>query len=231
MVERVDGAVLWLRALLVASIAFFLGTAGHVTSDGRLPGPAVLPLVFGASVLLAVPMLARPASPTRLVALVVAGQTLLHLALTMSAGHVGDPVATAGPARRTALDVLPTVEGQRQGSLLDAYSSMSSGQHAATPTLPVGHLVADLRSHATMMAAHVVVAVVVGLWLAYGERCLFTLLALTGRRLVLALDLLVARPVLRRPRLRPVPVHRLPIRPADWLARPGTRRGPPLLSV
>lgn len=225
-----DGAVLWLRALLLASVAFFLGTAGHVTSDGRLPGPAVLATIFAVAVLLALPVLARPASPTRLVAVVVAGQTLLHLTLSLSAGHAGDPVAPPGPARRTALDVLPTVGGQRQGSLLDAYSSMS-GAHAPTPTLPVGHLVADLRSHAAMMAAHLVVAVVVGLWLAYGERCLFTLLALTGRRLVLTLGLLVARPVLRRPRLRPVPVHRLPIRPADWLARPGTRRGPPLLAV
>lgn len=229
MEKRVDAAVLWWRALTVASVSFFLGVAGHVTADGRLPGPALLGVFLALSVLLSVPMLTRPASATRLVAMVVGTQTLLHVALSVSAGHAGDVgrAVTTVPAPRT-LGSLPVVDGRRVGSLQDAYDP-TPGTDVLAPALPVGHLIDDLQTHAPMMAAHLAVAVVVGLWLAYGERALWTLIALAGRRVA-------PRPVVHHtaylpPRVAPVPDHRLPVRATDWLASPQTRRGPPLLAA
>jgi hypothetical protein len=73
--------------------------------------------------------------------------------------------------------------------------------------------------------------VLVGLWLAHGERCLWTLLSLTGRRLVLAvlLPVPVAPP---RPCLRSYLRVQAPLGPPSaWLTRPGTHRGPPLLAA
>ena len=45
---RVDACVLWARALIVGSLAFFLGVVGHVTADGLLPGPAFLTALLAA---------------------------------------------------------------------------------------------------------------------------------------------------------------------------------------
>ena len=226
MRDRVDAGVLWFRALTVASVFFFLGVAGHVTADGRLPGLAVLAAFFTMSVLLSVPLLSRPASAARLVAMVVGGQTVLHVALSVTAGHRGDVTAPAPTAfGPTSTGSLPVVDGRRVGSLQDAFDPVT-GTDALTAGLPVGHLVADLRSHAAMMVAHLAVAVVVGLWLAVGERALWTLLALAGRRF--APRLVVHRTAHRPARVTPVPVHHLPVRTTVWLAGPQSRRGPPL---
>lgn len=230
MTDRVDAAVLWARAGLLGAVAFFLGVVGHVTADGLLPGPALLAVLLVLSVALSAPMLHRRASPLRLAGMLVAGQTAIHVALTVSAGHVGDR-AGAVPSRAGALGALPTVDGRRVGSLQDAYDGAADQAGAAlAPTLPVGHLVDDLSAHAPMMAAHLAAAALVGLWLGYGERCLWTLIALTGRR-VLAVALAL-RPVLGPPRITAVDAERAPSGPRSvWLVRPDSRRGPPLLAA
>ncbi len=229
MERPIDTAVLWWRALMVASVSFFLGVAGHVTAAGRLPAPALLALLFALSVLLSVPMLTRPASTTRLVAMVVGGQAVLHLALSLTAGHTGDvrrASATVTPPGSEGL--LPLVGGRRVGSLQDAYAP-SGGGEALVPALPVGHLVGELHAHAPMMAVHLAVAAVAGLWLAYGERTLWTLIALARRRVVPRL--VVHHPAHVAPRVSPVPVDRRPVPDSDWRTGPQTRRGPPLLAA
>lgn len=229
MEDRVDAAVLWARALTIASVSFFLGVAGHVIADGRLPSLVLLGIFFALSVLLSVPMLNRPASTTRIVAMVVGGQTLLHVALSVTAGHAGDIEHAATTVRPTStLGFLPVVDGRRLGSLEDAFAS-AAGNDILAPALPVGHLVGDLQGHAPMMAVHLVVAVIAGLWLAHGERSLWTLIALAQRRLVPRL--VVHHPAHVPPRVAPEPAHRLPIHTTDWLASPQTRRGPPLLAA
>lgn len=232
MEPRLDAWVLWARALFVGGFACFLGMAGHVLADGLLPGTPYLVALFGVSVLLSVVVLSRPATAIRLAALMVGGQSFIHLCLTVSAGHVGDPrppsgttpPPLAGPAR------LPTVDGHRVGSFQDAFAG-TGHLPAVTPTLPVQHLVDDLSGHAPMMAAHLVVAALVGLWLAHGERCLWTLVHLTGRRLlalvrpVLPVSVLVLRGTARVADLVLPPARRC------WLTGQVTRRGPPLLAV
>ena len=54
--------------------------------------------------------------------------------------------------------------------------------HLSVPA-PVMHLVADMTGpHAAMALAHLAAAAVVGLWLALGERALWTVIALADRR-------------------------------------------------
>ncbi|HTW13940.1 MAG TPA: hypothetical protein VMF51_02365 [Nocardioides sp.] len=229
MEGRIDSYVLWLRALLVAGVAFFIGIAGHVTAEGLLPGPVALLFFFVFAVLLSAPLLNRPASRLRLVVMTVGGQALLHLALSVSGGHVGERSGGAVVApRTTTLSDLPVVNGQRHGSLLDAYAAGAGTSSAPAPALPVGHVLNDLTAHAPMMLAHLVVAAVVGLWLARGERCLWTVLALTGRRLVLVLTTVLAPPVLTRSRRVPAAEADLPLLRSRWLSQPLSRRGPPV---
>ena len=74
METRVDTLVLWARASLVGLLAFGLGVVGHVTADGLLPSPMFLVVLLVFSVLLSVPMLNRPASSLRIVAMLVVGR-------------------------------------------------------------------------------------------------------------------------------------------------------------
>lgn len=224
-----DPVVLWARALLLAFVACFLGVTGHVTADGLLPGPAWLVVLFLGSAALCVPLLARPASLRRIVVLLVGGQTLVHLFLTVAAGHRGDPATTvATPVGGS----LPMVDGRRVGSLQDQYDAMI-GSSQLQPTLPVGHLVNDLSAHAPMMAVHLVAAVLVGVWLAIGERSLWTLVALAStalvRPLLLAWALVHVRIVAPLGDLVTVPAEPPGLRAPARIARSVVRRGPPAL--
>lgn len=224
---RPGAALLWARAGGVGLLAVFLGVAGHVTADGRLPGPVVLVLLSAGAVLLSAPVLARPAGAVRLVLLMVGGQALVHVVLTVTAGHVGDPAA--GPTVRrvgSALPSLASADGRRTGSLQDAYDAVGP-VHASTPSVPA-HLVQDLVAHAPMMLVHLLAAALVGLWLAVGERALWALVAATGRRLGLAVHVLLA-PVPPAP-AAPAPAFLAARRPAcPAPTRPLLRRGPPLV--
>ena len=232
MSERPAPVVLWGRAALVGLLTTGLGIVGHVSADGLLPGPAVLLALAGAMVLLGVPVLAREASRLRLVCLTVGGQTVTHLVLAVSAGHRGD-VAAPATARVTAAPTaprLPTVDGRRVGSLQDAFQPTGgpSSPHSGGLAVP-GHLVQDLSDHAPMMAAHLVVAALVGLWLAHGERVFWTLVRTTAGGLLSLVTPYVAPWPASAVRLGLLPdsPERL-CRPRDGAARPASRRGPPV---
>ncbi|KQP66862.1 hypothetical protein [Nocardioides sp. Leaf285] len=232
---RVDPVVLWLRAGLLATVTLFLGAAGHVTADGLLPGPVVMTLLTAVTLVLSAALLARPASTLRLVTLLVGGQAAVHVVLSATAGHVGDAPTTATPAggaAQAASASLPQVDGRRVGSLLDAYTG-PAGDLASGPSLTLGHLVEDLAAHAPMMAAHLLAAALVGLWLAVGEHALWALVALAGAVLAAPWRLLAAwartrsLPAPARGRLVPTSHHPAPV--VAHLARSVVRRGPPAL--
>jgi hypothetical protein len=228
MGTRVDASVLWVRALFAGSFAFFLGVAGHLMANGLLPGAAFLVVLYLFTVGLSVPVLARPGSRVRLLGLMVGGQTFIHLCLTLTAGHVGDPKTAAPKPRDAGFTQLPVVDGQRVGSFQDAFSG-SNAMPATTPTLPIHHLIADLSAHAPMMVVHLTVAALVALWLAYGEKCLVTVLAVTTRWLVALIRPVqpFAAPAVLRSSLTEVAVAGF----RDvLLCRSVSRRGPPLLA-
>jgi hypothetical protein len=238
MDRTAGGALRWTRALLLAVVAMGSGVIAHLTANGRLPGPAVLGLLFLLCVAGAATLLGRPASTLRVVAMTVAGQTFVHGFLTALSGHRGDPplrraVATPAPAPAA----LPTGPG-RSGSYFDLVYAPAHQGAGAQPVLPapVQHLMADLTGpHAVMALAHVAAAVIVGLWLAVGERALWLLVGLAAdgaRRVVEAACSSYAR--VRggtRELPAPLPLRRdgPPPRRRQVLDRIVVRRGPPLL--
>ena len=230
MDRTASGALLWARALLVASVAFFAGVFGHVSADGLLPSPLVLAGLLALGVPFCATQLTRQVSMPRIVVLLVAGQTAVHVALSLAAGHRGD--APSATVSRMSGVALPTEDRQRVGSLLDGYqASVGQGSGHVEPSLPVGSLVGEVAAHAPMMAAHLAAAAVVGVWLALGERSLWALVALATA--VLVRPLLIARAGLRlavRP-TRPAAVPTAAPAPPSLvlLARSVSRRGPPAL--
>ncbi|KRF34110.1 hypothetical protein [Nocardioides sp. Soil805] len=224
-------ALLWGRAVVLTAATFLVGALGHVTAGGLLPGATVLVPLVAVGTALAATFLARPASARLLVALVVGGQTLVHAALSLTAGH-GTAGQTAPPARPTPAPSgspsgsLPTDAGGRVGSLQDHYES-SVGAPAAT-----GLSVPDpaaLLDHLPMFLAHAAAGVVVGLWLALGERAVWALLSLAVRTVLAPLVVLLPLTPARRPRPSVVHLHPLHRTPRDRVARGVVRRGPPVL--
>src|SRR4051794_11031166 len=65
MDRTAGGALRWARALLLAVVAMGSGVIAHLTADGRLPGPAMLGLLFLLCVAGAAALLGRPASTLR----------------------------------------------------------------------------------------------------------------------------------------------------------------------
>lgn len=231
VVETVAGPwLLWLRAAVVGVAVFGIGAISHVSADGLMPGAGVSSLLLVICIVLAAPLLERPATRRRLVAMVVGGQTALHLALSLTAGH-----GTSGQASSTAAanfdsaPSLPVVDGRRVGSLRDAYDAGTAG--AAPAVDPDGahlgllHLVTHLITDAPMMLAHTVAAVLVGLVCAYGEQILWSVLLLASGRFAIP----GALPALAVPGPRGGRVRRTPVTVPDplWHASPVSRRGPP----
>lgn len=216
-------SLLWWRAVTVSAMTFLVGAVGHASTGGLLPSWFVLGAMFAVGTAISAAFLARPASARRIVALVVLGQTACHGLLSLTAGHAGD---VAAAPQVTVPGALPLSDGQRVGSLQDHYEAMVGAPSAGSAlTVPDP---AALLDHAPMFLAHTLVAVVVGLWLAAGERALFSLLTLVFTAVVALFLGLVPVPLLPR---RAAPLRRRPATPPSLarVARIVVRRGPPAL--
>ncbi|WP_107766819.1 hypothetical protein [Nocardioides terrigena] len=226
-----DPLLLWGRALVLTVATFLVGALGHVTAGGLLPGVPALVLLLATGTTLAAAFLSRPASTRLLVGLVVLGQTLVHGALSLTAGHgdghgAGD-TAAASYTSPPLTGSLPTGSGGRVGSLQDHYEATVEAPVAAGLTVPDP---ASLLDHAPMFLAHAAAGVLVGLWLAVGERAVWSLLTLAVRT-VLAPLVAVLVPLTPARRLRPAVAHLHPLH-RTALERVGgsvVRRGPPAL--
>ena len=226
------GALLWARASFVAVVAFLTGVIGHVSAGGLLPSPLVLAGLLVLAVSFCASQLTEPASMRRIVLVLMAGQTAIHVALSVTAGHRGDGHPAAAVARSGEL-ALPTQDGQRVGSLLDGYqATLAHGSGQVEPALPVGTALAEMSAHAPMMAAHLTAAALVGVWLSVGERSLWTLVALAGTALLRTLLLALAWLRTAVVTVPPAPLAAAepgPLPSLVLLARSVRRRGPPAL--
>lgn len=224
MPNRPD-SLLWWRAGMVAAMTLLLGAVGHVSGGGLLPSWLALAAMCVLSVPLCAVHLARPASTRRIMALVVSGQTACHVLLSVSAGHNGDR-AGAPPRDPIGTSALPAIEGPRVGSLHDHYEA-TVGTPLAAQMLSVPDPIA-LLDHLPMFLAHTVVAALVGLWLAAGERALWALLTMVFTAVVALCVVPVAPSVVARPgmvlRRRPATLPSL-----ARVSRCVVRRGPPAL--
>lgn len=221
--------LLWWRAAMVSAMTFLVGAVAHVSAGGLLPSWFALAAMMAIGTTISGVVLSRPASTARIVGLVVLGQTACHALLSVTAGHGGRSDGHgSGAATSSAIGAggLPVSDGGRTGSLHDHYESMvASGSGGSALSIPDPTAVLD---HLPMFVAHSLVAVVVGLWLAAGERALLTLLSLAVSVLVAVLAWPTQVPVATaRVRTLPRRAHALPS--LARVSRSVVRRGPPAL--
>ncbi len=214
-----------LRAALFAVVCVTLAAVGHsFMSAHQLPALALL----GAFAVTAAAAWAaagrRRGAPTIAGALFVL-QGALHLLFSMAGAHAGDtghPTAAA-PSRMTGTHAMHGT------TAADGAVGMTGTHHMSSA--PGTWMSMDMSSG--MLAAHLLAALLCGLWLAHGEAAFLTL-----ARAALAYAFTPLRLILARVRVPDVP--RRTIRRARRAAhRPHTvvlahtlsRRGPPRLSV
>lgn len=178
--DRASGVLLWGRAATLSAVVMLVGSVSHVSAGGLLPHAGWLAAMTAVCAVLCARFLLTAIGTFRLVAVVVAGQALVHVALTVSGGHRAAPTGAAGLADH------PHAPGEGAGAL-------HALQHAAETTAltndpghsaaygALGHLVEHTVSAGPLMLlGHLAAAVAVGLWLAVGESALWTVLALTS---------------------------------------------------
>lgn len=241
-------ALVLARAGVLGTAALASGVVSHVAGGGRLPGVLVLGLLLAASVGAAARLLRVRATPARLVAMVVGGQTLVHVALSTLAGHRGDrvsvPAAGAGAPRLDPTLGATAGGGPRTGSLRDFYAASvppapTSGAGSSDGWLTglVGHQLDHLAAQGpSMVLAHLGGAAALGLFLGVGETALWRLVHLVAARAVvvrarwrLLLSGYAARSGATVLRL-PAAASRLPVDGPRRLDHPAVlHRGPPHL--
>ncbi|MET8078132.1 hypothetical protein [Streptomyces sp. NPDC005303] len=172
------------RAAVFAAVCVLLAALGHVLMSGaQVPGrtlAASLAVTGCAGWCLA----GRERGLPLIVAVVVVAQTALHAAFTLT-----QPTAAAPDVGAMHME---SMHMSGMDSLGAAPMGTSSGVDAFSFLVPFG-----------MYAAHLLAALLTGLWLAYGERAAFRILRAVAARLVAPLRLLLALPATpHRPRLR-----------------------------
>jgi hypothetical protein len=209
-----------MRVLTLPSVLFTSGLAGHALAGGDTPSASVLVPLFLIIVLAVAPFAEGASSPARSVVLLAGGQGLLHAALQLFGGTVVASTTMHGPAASAATG----------SPAAGSHSMMHHGAGASHD--PVMSLTSD--GHLVMLLAHLAAGVVVGLWLAAGERAFLTLLALTVRPLVNAWRTVawVARSgvtavVVTSSRPQIGWSLRCVVRRSMWTAGVVSRRGPP----
>ncbi|MGW2715441.1 hypothetical protein ACWC4J_41780 [Streptomyces sp. NPDC001356] len=196
------------RTAVFAAVCVVLAALGHVLMSGRdVPAWALaagLAGTGGAGWCLT----GRERGPALVVALVVAAQAALHSAFSLA--------RTAAPGTPSA--PVPAGMGAMPADAVD----MGHMAHMAHSTDGTGWPASG------MLAAHLLAALLTGLWLAYGERAAFRILRAVAGRLAAPLRLLLALPATadhpgprpRRPRSDRAPGLEL-------LCHAITSRGPP----
>ena len=215
-----DAVLRGMRVLTLPSVLFTSGLAGHVTSGGATPAGWVLVALFVLTVVGVAPFVGTPLSPARVVALLVGGQGVLHTALQLLGGTAVTATTTMCDAGTGGPVSSPT------SSHLMTHPDAASSHGFWMSLMSGGHLV--------MLLAHLAAAVVVGVWLAAGERALWMSLALTARPLVEAWATVTAAArggvdavIVSCPRLQTGWDLRHVVRGRVWIAGVASRRGPP----
>ena len=126
--ETAGGALVWLRALALATVALVAGSVAHAGAHGVLPPPLVLVALLAVGTTGAAPLLRGPAGTGRVVLLLVLGQAAVHAALTALGGH-RDDVPLTHPAHGPALWVARLAED------LTADHALMALAHAAAATV------------------------------------------------------------------------------------------------
>jgi hypothetical protein len=216
-----DAVLRWVRVLTLPSVLFSCALAGHAAAGGVTPDTSVLVPLFVLTVVAVASFAGASIRPAGAVALLVAGQGLLHAALQLlgrTAVTVTTPICGADtdpPVVSAPMSCHHMMHGGAELSHGSAMSLMGSG-------------------NVVMLLAHLSAAVVVGVWLAAGERAFSTVLVLAARPVVAAWRTVTGvaqvrggAVVLSSPRPQLGWGLRCAVRGPVWAAGAVCRRGPP----
>ncbi|MFI9271204.1 hypothetical protein ACIGXM_10900 [Kitasatospora sp. NPDC052896] len=211
------------RAAVFAAACVLLGALGHALMSGEPVPEWALAVAFAGVGVTAWWLTGRERGPLLVTGLTVGAQAALHVFFSLSQAAVGSPApAGSGLAQqwaqlllcsRSAPSPAQAVQFLEAAGLGDRFSpppagmpgmpgmDMGMGPQQAVPPM-------DMASHGGgavgMLAAHLVAALLLGLWLSAGEHAVFRFGRTLAIRLFAPLLLLLrlARPP-HRPRLRP----------------------------
>ncbi|WP_416955787.1 hypothetical protein [Streptomyces sp. Agncl-13] len=196
-----------IRAAVFAAVCVLLAALGHVMMSGNhVPGWA-LAAGFVSTGATGWCLAGRERGLPLIVTVVVAAQTVLHSAFSLAQSASGESASM----------------NMNMGSMRT--DSMDMGHTSTTPmdSMPMGD------SSAGMLGAHLLAALLCGLWLAYGERAAFRILRAVAGRLAAPLRLLLALPApTDRPSVRVRGLHSDRAPRLLLLVHTITSRGPPV---
>ncbi|MFG2989049.1 hypothetical protein ACGFZK_07065 [Streptomyces sp. NPDC048257] len=219
---------------MFAALCVLLAATGHMLMSGAAVPWWALSVAFPGTAATAWALAGRERGLLAVTSAAVAVQGLLHAGFSLSQSLVpASPTAGSGRmspsppgsgTQEAAAHVHPFMHGTA-----DAASAVSGGSGAAGGQLPAGVHDAAAMSPAGMLAAHLLAAVLCGLWLAHGERAAFRVLRAVAGRLWTPLRLLLrtAAPVSHPPRLRRGHRRRQRAPRRLFLVHAITSRGPP----
>lgn len=232
-----------LRAAVFAAVCVVLAALGHVLMSGE--GLPWWVLLSGAVVVGAVGWAfgAHERRRRTVAGLTVAVQTCLHIAFTLAqsgnrpamAAAPGDAQSLRQWADRFLCGAAPTPERVARAYDIAVAAGLHPTDHLASHGVhsmaSTGHDMTHLAGSSSwgMLAAHVLAAVLCGLWLAQGETAVFKMLRACADRAFVPLRLVLAvlcPPSSTQPSFRPAPRPRRRLRQL-LLAHALTTRGLP----
>ncbi|MEU5535981.1 hypothetical protein [Streptomyces sp. NPDC020362] len=177
-----------LRAGVFAAVCVLLAALGHVMMSGApVPWWAMAAAAAGTGTA-GWCLAGRERGRALIVTVVVAVQAVLHETFSLAQSHASGPNAGSP-------DMASDMGSMRMGSM-----DMGSVHVDAMDMAATGHGSHGMHSMGGggafgMFAAHLLAAVLCGLWLAYGERAVFRILRAVAARLVAPLRMLLDLPV------------------------------------
>ncbi|BCL26750.1 hypothetical protein ACFFS2_00375 [Streptomyces aurantiacus] len=218
------------RAAVFAVVCVLLAALGHVMMSGSPVAWWSVAAGTAATGGVGWCLAGRERGLPLIVSVVVVVQGLLHSSFSLAQSATGRVTPGQGTSQGTgstrmhpmSMDAMDAMDMGSMGSGHMSAGHMGSGS-MGQPAHDMGGM-----SSLGMLAAHLVAALLCGLWLAYGERAAFRILRAVAGRLAAPLRLLLALPTPpHRPRLpvRRVSSDRSPRR--LLLAHAITSRGPP----
>ncbi|WP_432247220.1 hypothetical protein ACRAR1_03835 [Streptomyces sanyensis] len=174
------------RAAMFAATCVVLAAVGHILMSGSPVGPGGLAAALAVTGALAWLLGGRERTPGAVTGATVAVQAGLHAAFSLAQALAAPRTGPGSLLREWAGHLLCSPAPGTGAHLSDAAAAHSAGHlghgaaHLAHGAMPAGHGSAGM-SPAGMLAAHLLAALLCGLWLAHGERAVFRVLhALAG---------------------------------------------------
>lgn len=230
-----------LRAAMFAALCVLLAATGHLLMSG-VPVPRwALAVAFPGTAATAWALAGRERGLLAVTTAAVAVQAVLHAGFTLAQSLVG-PASPTGSGQMSSMAPMagmtrppgvgtPAATAHAHHAMhgaTDTASALAGATGATGGPLPVGVHEAGAMSPAGMLAAHLLAAVLCGLWLAHGERAAFRVVRAVAGRLWTPMRLLLRTAV---------PAHRPPVRVRRrrrnraprrlFLVHAITSRGPP----